>query len=59
MKKRAIKPAEKASPAQWKKIHERASELAMNHGKRPHEVGKREMQRAKRELLKLQTLPAN
>ncbi len=44
----------KASPAQWKKIRKRAGELAMNRGKRPHEAGEEEMQRAKRELLELQ-----
>jgi hypothetical protein len=43
----------KASPAKWKKIHERAGELAMNHGKRADEPDKEEMQRAKRELLDL------
>jgi len=42
---------EKASPAKWKKIHERAGELAMNHGKPADEADKEEMQRAKRELL--------
>ena len=36
-----------------------ASELGMNHGKRPQEVGKQEMQRAKRELLRLQTFPSH
>ena len=44
---------EKASPAKWKKIHERAGELAMNHGKRADEADEEEMQRAKRELLEL------
>ena len=42
---------EKASPAKWKKIRERAGELAMNHGKRANEPDEEEMQRAKRELL--------
>jgi hypothetical protein len=40
-------------PAKWRKIRERAGELAMNHGKRPNEAGKKELQRAKRELLNL------
>ena len=44
---------EKASPAKWKKIRERAGELAMNQGKRADQVGDEEMQRAKRELLEL------
>jgi len=44
---------EKASPAKWKKIRERAGELAMNHGKPADEADKEEMQRAKRELLEL------
>ena len=44
---------EKTSPAKWKKIRERAGELAMNHGKRANEVDDEEMQRAKRELLEL------
>jgi len=44
---------EKASPAKWKKIRERAGELAMNHGKRADEADEEEMQRAKRELLEL------
>ena len=42
---------DKASPAKWKKIRERAGELAMNHGKPAGEADKEEMQRAKRELL--------
>ena len=42
---------EKASPAKWKKIRERAGELAMNHGKPADEADEEEMQRAKRELL--------
>jgi hypothetical protein len=50
---RANRGAEKASAAQWKKIRERAGDLAMNQGKRAREAGKREMQRAKRELLPL------
>ena len=44
---------EKTSPAKWKRIRERAGELAMNQGKRADEVGDEEMQRAKRELLEL------
>jgi len=42
---------ENASPAKWKKIRERAGELAMNQGKPADEPDKEEMQRAKRELL--------
>lgn len=52
-KKRADEPGERATPAKWKQIRERAGELAMNQGKRAHEAGKRETQRAKRELLDL------
>jgi hypothetical protein len=44
---------EKASPAKWKKIRERAGELAMNHGKPADEADEEEMQRAKRELLEM------
>jgi hypothetical protein len=44
---------EKASPAKWRKIRERAGELAMNQGRRADEVGEEEMQRAKRELLEM------
>ena len=44
---------EKASPAKWRQIRQRAGELAMNHGKRADEVSEEEMQRAKRELLEL------
>ena len=40
----------KASPAKWKKIRERAGELAMNHGKPADDADEEEMQRAKREL---------
>jgi hypothetical protein len=53
-KKRGKEPGERATPAKWKQIRERAGELAMNHGKRAHEAGKQETQRAKRELLNLQ-----
>ena len=42
-----------ASPAKLEKIQERASELAMNHGKRA-QPDERDMRRAKRELLDLQ-----
>ena len=49
--KKTNQRGERASPAKWKKIHERAGELAMNRGKCAQEVGKEEMQRAKRELL--------
>ena len=45
---------EKASPAKWKRIRERAGELAMNHGKRADEPDEDEMQRAKRELVELE-----
>ena len=41
---------QKTSPGKWKRIRERAGELAMNHGKRADEPDKEEMQRAKREL---------
>jgi hypothetical protein len=51
--KKANQREEKASPAKWKKIRERAGELAMNQGKRADDVGDEEMQRAKRELLDL------
>jgi len=44
----------KATPAKWKRIQERAGELAMNRGKGAHEADKKEMQRAKRELLDMQ-----
>ena len=44
---------EKVSPAKWKKIRERAGELAMNHGKRADQPDEEEMQRAKRELVEL------
>ena len=44
---------EKASPAKWKQIRERAGELAMNRGKRADKPDKEEMQRAKRELLEM------
>lgn len=44
---------EKPSPAKWKRIRERAGELAMNHGKRADEADKEELQRAKRELVEL------
>ena len=49
--KKANQPEERASPAKWKKIRERAGELAMNRGKHAQEAGKEEIQRAKRELL--------
>ena len=51
--KKANQLEEKATPAKWKKIRERAGELAMNQGKRSDDVGEEEMQRAKRELLDL------
>ena len=51
--KKANQREEKTSPAKWKKIRERAGELAMNQGKRADQVGDEEMQRAKRELLEL------
>ena len=53
-KKRANEPGERATPAKWKQIRERAGELAMNHGKCAHKADKQETQRAKRELLNLQ-----
>jgi hypothetical protein len=37
-----------------RQIRQRAGELAMNQGKRAHEAGEKEMQRAKRELLDLE-----
>jgi hypothetical protein len=51
------KSREKATPAKWKKIRQRAGELALNQGKAAHQAGDKELQRAKRELLELQTLP--
>ena len=48
------KKVETASPEKWKKIHQRAGELAMNEGK--GEVKEEHLRRAKRELLGLQTL---
>jgi hypothetical protein len=51
--KKANQREEKTSPAKWKKIRERAGELAMNQGRRADQVGDEEMQRAKRELLEL------
>ena len=51
--KKANQREERTSPAKWKRIRERAGELAMNQGKRADEVGNEEMQRAKRELLEL------
>jgi hypothetical protein len=51
--KKANQREEKTSPAKWKRIRERAGELAMNQGKRADQVGDEEMQRAKRELLEL------
>jgi triphosphoribosyl-dephospho-CoA synthetase len=53
LKKTDNQREEKTSPAKWKKIRERAGELAMNQGKRSDEVGEEEMQRAKRELLEM------
>lgn len=53
LKKTDNQREEKASPAKWKQIRERAGELAMNHGKRADEADEEEMQRAKRELLDL------
>jgi hypothetical protein len=50
-KKRSNQQPGETSPDQWKKIRERASELAMNRGKRAREAGKEERQRAKREFL--------
>lgn len=43
-----------AGSAKWRKIRERAGELAMNHGKRARDADKEELQRAKRELLDMQ-----
>jgi len=54
---KAKQPREKATRAKWKKIRQRAGELAMNQGKPAHQAGGKELQRAKRELLELQTLP--
>jgi hypothetical protein len=53
-KKENRQRGERASPAKWKRIQERAGELAMNRGKGAHEADKKEMQRAKRELLDMQ-----
>jgi hypothetical protein len=52
--KKTNRRGDRASPAKWKKIQERAGELAMIRGKRAHEANKKEMQRAKRELLDMQ-----
>ena len=52
--KKENRPGQRASPAKWKRIQERAGELAMNRGKGAHEADKKEMQRAKRELLDMQ-----
>ena len=53
LEKKANQRGRKASPDKSRQIQERAGELAMNQGKRAHEAGKKEVQRAKRELLDL------
>ncbi len=50
------KSRERASPGRWKKISQRAGELAMNEGKNPKGPKEKHLRRAKRELLGLQTL---
>jgi hypothetical protein len=49
--KKAKQRGENVSSRKWEQIRERAGELAMNQGKPPNESGKKEIQRAKRELL--------
>ena len=53
MKNLKANQGEEKATAKWKKIRERAGELAMNHGKRADEADEEELQRAKRELLDL------
>ena len=50
-----LKKGERAGSAKRKRIHRRASELAMSQGK--GKAGESDLRRAKRELLGLQTLP--
>ena len=50
------KTAERATPRKWRKIEQRAREIALNHGKPAASIGTKEIQQAKRELLGLQTL---
>jgi hypothetical protein len=53
---REARSAYQASPETWEKINRRAGEIAMNKGKRAEETGERDIRRASRELLGLQTL---
>jgi hypothetical protein len=48
------KEEKRARGAKWRRIHERAGELATNRGKRAQKPDERDMRRAKRELLDLQ-----
>src|SRR5262249_17820950 len=47
--------AAQAGSDTWKNIIRRAGEIAMNKGKRSEETGEKDLRRAKRELLDLET----
>ena len=47
----------RATQEKWRKIRQRAGELALNRGKSTKEPSNDDIRRAERELLGLQTLP--